>query len=80
MAEAHYLELGSSEIPAILWSSSLSRLAALLKNDMPIRFGISGWRTVIADDFTFVGVRQVTKAICTHFETEDEPQSRSSSP
>jgi phosphoglucomutase len=34
---------------------------------MAIRFGTSGWRAVIADDFTFAGVRQVTEAICTHF-------------
>jgi phosphoglucomutase len=34
---------------------------------MTIRFGTSGWRAVIADEFTFAGVRKVTKAICTHF-------------
>ncbi len=34
---------------------------------MSIRFGTSGWRAVIADDFTFAGVRKVTEAICTHF-------------
>jgi phosphoglucomutase len=31
---------------------------------MAIRFGTSGWRAVIADDFTFAGVRLVTRAIC----------------
>jgi len=35
---------------------------------MAIRFGTSGWRAVIADEFTFAGVRKVTEAICTHFE------------
>jgi phosphoglucomutase len=35
---------------------------------MSIRFGTSGWRAVIADEFTFDGVRKVTEAICTHFE------------
>lgn len=35
---------------------------------MTIRFGTSGWRAVIADEFTFAGVRKVTEAICTHFE------------
>ncbi len=35
---------------------------------MSIRFGTSGWRAVIADEFTFAGVRTVTEAICTHFE------------
>jgi alpha-D-glucose phosphate-specific phosphoglucomutase len=34
---------------------------------MAIRFGTSGWRAVIADEFTFAGVRTVTEAICTHF-------------
>ncbi|MFN2491765.1 MAG: phosphoglucomutase/phosphomannomutase family protein [Pyrinomonadaceae bacterium] len=34
---------------------------------MTIRFGTSGWRAVIADEFTFAGVRSVTKAICSHF-------------
>jgi phosphoglucomutase len=33
---------------------------------MAIRFGTSGWRAVIADEFTFAGVRQVTQAICEH--------------
>jgi phosphoglucomutase len=36
---------------------------------MSIRFGTSGWRAVIADEFTFAGVRQVTEAICTHFQS-----------
>jgi phosphoglucomutase len=31
---------------------------------MAIRFGTSGWRAVIAEDFTFAGVRTVTQAIC----------------
>ena len=38
---------------------------------MAIRFGTSGWRAVIADDFTFAGVRQVTEAICAHFAGSD---------
>ncbi len=38
---------------------------------MTIRFGTSGWRAVIADEFAFNGVRQVTKAICAHFVTPD---------
>ena len=36
---------------------------------MPIRFGTSGWRAVIADEFTFASVRSVTSAICSHFES-----------
>jgi phosphoglucomutase len=36
---------------------------------MTIKFGTSGWRAVIADEFTFAGVRNVTTAICSHFES-----------
>ncbi|HET8676169.1 MAG TPA: phosphoglucomutase/phosphomannomutase family protein, partial [Blastocatellia bacterium] len=28
-----------------------------------IKFGTSGWRAIIADEFTFVAVRRVTQAI-----------------
>src|SRR5687767_9785982 len=38
---------------------------------MTIKFGTSGWRAVIADDFTFAGVRNVTSAICSHFESRN---------
>lgn len=38
---------------------------------MSIRFGTSGWRAVIADEFTFAGVRSVTEAICSHFESRN---------
>jgi phosphoglucomutase len=31
---------------------------------MPIRFGTSGWRAIIADEFTFANVRLVTRSIC----------------
>jgi phosphoglucomutase len=33
---------------------------------MTIRFGTSGWRAIIADDFTFENVRLVTEAICSY--------------
>jgi phosphoglucomutase len=33
---------------------------------MAVRFGTSGWRAIIADEFTFAGVRQVTQAICAY--------------
>src|SRR5438093_690285 len=36
---------------------------------MSIRFGTSGWRAIIADDFTFVNVRLVTEAICSYLTT-----------
>ena len=71
VSEAHSLGLGPSEIPGILWLSSSKQLSSFLKKPMAIRFGTSGWRAVIADDFTFAGVQQVTEAICTHFKTGD---------
>lgn len=36
---------------------------------MPIRFGTSGWRAVIAEDFTFENVRSVTESICSCLKT-----------
>lgn len=33
---------------------------------MSINFGTSGWRAIIADDFTFTNVRLVTEAICSY--------------
>ena len=32
----------------------------------PIKFGTSGWRGLIADDFTFANVRLAVKAIADH--------------
>jgi phosphoglucomutase len=42
---------------------------------MTIKFGTSGWRAVIADEFTFAGVRSVTSAICSHFAATKAPGS-----
>ena len=33
---------------------------------MSIRFGTSGWRAIIADEFTFDNVKKVTEAICSY--------------
>jgi phosphoglucomutase len=33
---------------------------------MTIRFGTSGWRAIIADEFTFANVKLVTEAICSY--------------
>ncbi len=33
---------------------------------MAIRFGTSGWRSIIADEFTFDNVRNVSEAICSY--------------
>ena len=40
---------------------------------MNIRFGTSGWRAIIADDFTFTNVRLVAEAICSYL-TRSESQ------
>lgn len=41
---------------------------------MSIHFGTSGWRAVIADEFTFAAVGRVTEAICEQFADEiDRP-------
>jgi phosphoglucomutase len=37
---------------------------------MSIRFGTSGWRAIIADDFTFDNVKRVTNAICSYLTTD----------
>ncbi|MBP1779979.1 MAG: phosphoglucomutase/phosphomannomutase alpha/beta/alpha domain, partial [candidate division NC10 bacterium] len=36
-----------------------------------IAFGPSGWRGIIAEDFTFTGVRAVSQAIGEHIRVED---------
>ncbi|MCA1567343.1 MAG: phosphoglucomutase/phosphomannomutase family protein [Acidobacteria bacterium] len=36
---------------------------------MPIKFGTSGWRAIIADEFTFANVRIVTRSICSYLRT-----------
>ena len=36
---------------------------------MGIRFGTSGWRAVIADEFTFEKVKLVTNAVCSYLKT-----------
>ena len=39
---------------------------------MAIKFGTSGWRAVIADEFTFSHVRTVSQAICDHFREQSQ--------
>ena len=39
---------------------------------MTIHFGTSGWRAVIADEFTFAAVGRVTEAICSQFANETD--------
>ncbi|MFT3746365.1 MAG: phosphoglucomutase/phosphomannomutase family protein [Pyrinomonadaceae bacterium] len=38
---------------------------------MSIRFGTSGWRAIIAEDFSFENVKRVTEAICSYLTTND---------
>src|SRR4051812_21417844 len=37
---------------------------------MAIRFGTSGWRAVIADEFTFQNVKAVTEAVLGYLKTD----------
>jgi phosphoglucomutase len=39
---------------------------------MTIHFGTSGWRAVIADEFTFAAVGRVTEAICAQFANQTD--------
>jgi phosphoglucomutase len=41
---------------------------------MAIRFGTSGWRAIIADEFTFQNVRAVTEAVLGYLKTEGASQ------
>lgn len=42
---------------------------------MTIRFGTSGWRAIIADEFTFQNVRKVIEAICGYLKIEGSASS-----
>src|SRR5688572_14358660 len=41
---------------------------------MAIRFGTSGWRAIIADEFTFENVRRVIESICGYLTTSRESE------
>ena len=43
---------------------------------MSIRFGTSGWRAIIADEFTYANVHRVTEAICGYLKENDETAGR----
>jgi phosphoglucomutase len=43
---------------------------------MSIRFGTSGWRAIIADEFTFANVRNVTEAICSYLNGSHSGETR----
>jgi phosphoglucomutase len=42
---------------------------------MAIKFGTSGWRAIIADEFTFANVRRVTSSICSYLQSSEAFQS-----
>ena len=39
----------------------------------PIKFGTSGWRSIIADEFTFLNVRRAVAGIAAYVKTQPEP-------
>ena len=43
---------------------------------MPIRFGTSGWRAIIADEFTFANVERVTEAVSSYLTTNKAERGR----
>ncbi|MEO6590229.1 MAG: phosphoglucomutase/phosphomannomutase family protein [Pyrinomonadaceae bacterium] len=43
---------------------------------MTIRFGTSGWRAIIADEFTFEKVRAVTEAICRYLKDNSSQEQK----
>src|SRR3954471_14390113 len=43
---------------------------------MSIRFGTSGWRAIIADEFTFENVRTATESICSYLKGSHSESSR----
>ena len=66
--------LSFQPLQADLWetpSPDYKNYGSLFLGDMPIQFGTSGWRSIIAEDFTFENVRLVTEAICSYLKTRD---------
>jgi len=49
-----------------MFDSRAARYNVVLMTSNPIHFGTSGWRGIIADDFTFDGVRIASAAIAAH--------------
>ena len=39
----------------------------------PIKFGTSGWRSIMADEFTFANVRRAVAGIAAYVKTQPEP-------
>jgi len=43
---------------------------------MAIRFGTSGWRAIIADEFTYKNVQLATEAICSYLKEKSDPSQK----
>jgi len=55
----------------------VSRQQAKSLNSNPIKFGTSGWRGIIARDFTFANVRLAAQGVAQYLNAElANPQSR----
>jgi phosphoglucomutase len=66
--EVHLVGVPEARISTILWRNPQSGLSSHLTiREMAIHFGTSGWRAVMADEFTFAAVGRVTDAICSEF-------------
>ncbi|MGH9900031.1 MAG: phosphoglucomutase/phosphomannomutase family protein, partial [Pyrinomonadaceae bacterium] len=42
---------------------------------MTIHFGTSGWRAIVAEEFTYANVRLATKAVCDYLHLSDANKS-----
>lgn len=53
----------------LMMNNSKWQTMSASSNSSKIKFGTDGWRGIIADDFTFLNVRKVTRAIASYLET-----------
>jgi alpha-D-glucose phosphate-specific phosphoglucomutase len=71
--KVHLVGVLKPTIWTILWPYRLRRVKQPLNvEQMTIHFGTSGWRAVMADEFTFAAVGRVTEAICAAFSAEEK--------
>lgn len=66
----HFLALQGISTGQLDLRNALEGRCAGQISQMAIKFGTSGWRAVIADEFTFANVRRVTEAICRYLKSE----------
>ena len=62
-------EEGISMIIAVRWGGRLWREPMTMK----IKFGTSGWRSIVAEDFTFANIRLAVAGIAAYVKTQPEP-------